>query len=156
MIDTFNTLFSRDLKRLSQEIDAYTEEAMLWQTAPGINNSAGNLCLHLLGNLNTYIGATLGQTGYVRDRDAEFTVKKSPKSTLLAGIEDLKSTLAATFTRLTDEQLTDLYPVEVLGYPMTVHYFLTHLSGHLNYHLGQINYHRRLLSTDEPGAFVNQ
>lgn len=153
---TLNALFTRDLRRLSQEIDAYTDETMLWQIAPGISNSAGNLCLHLLGNLNTYIGNELGKTGYVRDREREFSSKNVPKSILLAGIEAVTRVINEALSSLTDTQLSEPYPVEVLGYPMTIHYFLTHLSGHLNYHLGQIDYHRRLLTDGWRVTFVNQ
>lgn len=149
MNETFIALFSRDLKRLAREISAYSDETVLWQLAPGINNSAGNLCLHLLGNLNAYVGANLGHTGYVRDRENEFAAKNVSKADLLAGIDALKDVLAATLATLTDAQLADSYSEEVLGYPMTTHFFLTHLSGHLNYHLGQINYHRRLLTGNQ-------
>lgn len=153
MIDTFVALFARDLKRLTNEIDGYADETLLWQTAPGITNSAGNLCLHLLGNLNYYVGTMLGQTGYVRDRDHEFAAKGIPKAELLAGIAALELLINKALLAITDAQLGEPYPIEVLGYPMTNHYFLTHLSGHLTYHLGQINYHRRLLA-DRPGELV--
>lgn len=156
MIDTFIALFTRDLNRLTREIDAYTDETVLWQTALGINNSAGNLCLHLLGNLNTYIGSTLGQSGYVRNREFEFSAKNVPKTVLLAGIDTLQQVLKTTLASMTDTQLSDPYPAQVLGYPMTVHYFLTHLNGHLNYHLSQINYHRRLLTSGQRVDFVNR
>ena len=56
MKNSFITSFNRDLKRLHKEIEAYTDEAVLWQKAEGISNPAGNLCLHLVGNLNEYIG----------------------------------------------------------------------------------------------------
>jgi hypothetical protein len=100
----------------------------------------------LIGNLNAYIGATLGKTGYVRDRATEFSAKHIPKAELLADLTSTKAMINATLSAIPDDQLSKLYPNELLGYPMTVHYFLVHLSGHLNYHLGQIDYHRRLLT----------
>lgn len=145
-IQTFSTLFDRDLRRLTQQIDAYDDERTLWDVAPGISNSAGNLCLHLIGNLNQYIGATLGHTGYGRNRPAEFSVKHVPKADLLADLAQTRAMLRVTLSSLTDDQLHDPYPHDELGYPMTIHYFLVHLSGHLTYHLGQIDYHRRLLT----------
>ena len=146
LTNTLITLFARNLSRLMQQIDAYDAEQKLWEVAPGISNSAGNLCLHLIGNLNAYIGATLGKTGYVRDRSAEFSAKHIPKAELLADLTSTKAMINATLSAIPDDQLSKLYPDEVLGYPMTIHYFLVHLSGHLNYHLGQIDYHRRLLT----------
>ncbi len=148
LAETFETLFARDLTRLIQQIDAYSDENKLWEVAPGISNSAGNLCLHLIGNLNTYIGATLGGTDYVRDRPAEFSAKYISKADLRAGLAKTKEVISLTLGNLSDSALNELYPEEILGYPMTVHYFLVHLSGHLNYHLGQIDYHRRLLTQE--------
>lgn len=139
-------LFERDIQRLYNEIQSYTSEQSLWVLPPmTIHNSAGNLALHLCGNLNHFIGATLGNTGYVRDRDSEFSTKNVPKAELLSAIENTKSVVITALEGLNDEQLNEDYPFEPLGYRMTTTYFLIHLNGHLNYHLGQINYHRRLL-----------
>ena len=65
----------------------YKNEEDVWKIKEGISNSAGNLTLHLLGNLNHFIGATLGNTGYVRERDKEFSLKNIPRIQL---VEDLK------------------------------------------------------------------
>jgi len=154
LIETFVVLFTRDLKRLAQQIEAYSDEAGLWELAPGISNSAGNLCLHLVGNLNTYIGKQLGGTDYVRDREAEFTTRHVPKTELLARLATTSEVVSRTLATLSDEVLSEPYPEEVLGYPMTTHYFLTHLNGHLNYHLGQIDYHRRLLTSGQRVTYV--
>ncbi len=140
------TLFERDIQRLYNEIQLYTNEQSLWVVPPmTIHNSAGNLALHLCGNLNHFIGAMLGNTGYVRERDLEFSTKDVPQAQLLKSIEEVKSVVVKTLEGLSDEQLNEDYPLEPLGYRMTTAYFLIHLNGHLNYHLGQINYHRRLL-----------
>jgi uncharacterized damage-inducible protein DinB len=144
--ENIEQLLGRDLKRLQQELAAYEDETLLWKTVDGIVNSAGNLCLHLIGNLNTYIGATLGNTGYIRDRDLEFSAKNIPRVWMLENIDQLLLIIKETFEKISDEQLQLMYPSEVLGYPMTTLYFLLHLQTHLNYHLGQINYHRRILS----------
>jgi uncharacterized damage-inducible protein DinB len=139
-------LFARDLQKLQKEIEAYDDESVIWQTIKGINNSAGNLCLHLLGNLNTYIGSVLGNTGYIRNREQEFSLKNIPKAVLLEEIDKVKTIIENTFDSLTEDELSENYPDEVLGFPMSTHQFLIHLIGHLNYHLGQINYHRRILT----------
>lgn len=138
-------ILNRDLDRLFEEIRAFKNEEDLWKVTGHITNSAGNLCLHLVGNLNTYVGAILGACGYVRDREAEFSQKNVPKFELLNKIQQLKGKVSYTLERLQEEQLQEPYPQQVLGYEMTTGLFLLHLSGHLNFHLGQINYLRRIL-----------
>ena len=144
-IDILKSLYNRDLNRLKVEIESYQKEESLWKIDKSISNSGGNLCLHLLGNLNTYIGAELGNSGYVRHRDLEFSSKNIPKTELLEKLESLIQIVNSTLEKLSDEDLKKEYPTEALGYKMTTEYFLIHLLSHLNYHLGQINYHRRLL-----------
>ena len=77
LIETLKTIFSRDLLKLKTEIELYKKEEKLWCTDKNISNSAGNLCLHLVGNLNTYIGNEIGKTGYVRNRELEFSQKNN-------------------------------------------------------------------------------
>lgn len=139
-------LYERDLGRLKVEIEQYSSEDDLWKIDGGITNSAGNLTLHLIGNLKHFIGAVLGNSGYVRDRDAEFSTGGVSKETLLTAIESTASVVKSTLEKLTDEDFAKPYPLEVFGEPMTTEFFLIHLTTHLNYHLGQINYHRRLLT----------
>ncbi len=114
MIETLKTLFNRDLKKLKNEIESYTNEKILWKVEKGIGNSAGNLCLHLIGNLNAYIGAEIGKTNYVRNRPIEFTLKDISKAELIDNIEKIKRVIAAALENLTDEQLEDEYPILVL------------------------------------------
>jgi uncharacterized damage-inducible protein DinB len=140
-------IYERDLDKLKAEIASYIDETDLWKTAEGITNPAGNLALHLTGNLNHFIGAVLGGSGYVRDRDLEFSSAAVPTDTLLAAIDKTTAVVTSTLETLTDEELAKTYPIEVFGEPMTTGFFLTHLATHLSWHLGQINYHRRLLST---------
>lgn len=139
------TLFLRDLDRLKQEIMAYREEATLWKTQSDIKNSGGNLALHLIGNLNFYMGSTLGNSGYIRVREKEFSDKNIAREKILEQIDALKITVEQVLTSLTQQDLDMVYPINVLGMEMKTSYFLIHLYGHFNYHLGQINYHRRLL-----------
>ncbi|HKP69125.1 MAG TPA: DinB family protein [Pyrinomonadaceae bacterium] len=139
-------LYERDLDKLRTEIESYSSEADIWKTVDGISNSAGNLCLHLCGNLQHFFGAVVGDSGYVRDRPAEFEKKNIARDEMLATIDDTKTVVVETINKLTDEDFAKIYPIEVFGEPITTGYFLTHLTTHFNYHLGQINYHRRLLS----------
>lgn len=145
MLQDLNTILTRDLGKLYSEIEVFTDEASLWKTSGRITNSAGNLCLHLCGNLNTYIGATLGNSGYVRDRPAEFSRKNIPKAELLKEVEQTRQTVAHTLQQLQPSELEKEYPDQLFGHPMTTGFFLVHLTAHLSYHLGQINYLRRVL-----------
>ena len=145
LIDTLKKLYTRDLNRLHQEIAMYEDEHKLWYVEDGISNTAGNLCLHLIGNLNTYIGAALGKSGYIRNRPAEFSVKDIPRKALLEQIEETQLMVIQTLESLTEAQLAAEYPILVFAEKTSTEYLLVHLTTHLTYHLGQINYHRRLL-----------
>jgi len=142
---TLKTLFHRELNKLKQEIELYKEENKLWIIDKAIANSGGNLCLHLIGNLNTYIGKELGHTGYIRNRDLEFSQKDIPRDELLKKIDETIGVVEKTLDTITDQQLEEEYPAVVFEEKMSTGFFLIHLIVHLAYHLGQINYHRRLL-----------
>lgn len=143
-VKIFQKIIIRDLQKLKEEISLYKDERNLWRTNFTVSNSAGNLCLHILGNLNTYIGLAIGNTGYVRNRDLEFADKKVPLQNLLDQIEKTTAMVNKTFDNLTDTDLQLEYPMEVSVGTTTTGYYLTHITVHLGYHLGQINYHRRI------------
>ncbi len=145
LTEILSELFERDLNKLKSEIEQYPNEADLWKKPGEVPNSAGNLCLHLNGNLQHFIGTTLGNTGYIRDRDAEFSSTGIPRETILADIDTTLNVVKYTLADLTDDDLAHDYPIEKFGHPMTTGWFLTHLATHLTWHLGQINYHRRML-----------
>lgn len=145
VIDSLKKLFDRDLDKLKDELSKYKQEKSLWAVKKNISNSAGNLTLHIIGNLNYFIGGVLGNNGYVRDRDAEFTKKDVPVNDLLQSIDEVKTTIYNTLEGISEEQLQDNFPINVFGYEMTTLFFLIHLHSHLTYHIGQINYHRRLI-----------
>lgn len=138
-------LFNRDLPRLEQEIAAYPTAAAIWLIPPGISNAAGTLCLHLNGNLNHFIGATLGNTGYVRSRELEFSARDVPREELIAGVQQTQSMINIVLKQLSQEELDKEYPLKFSDSILTTGHVLIHLTTHLNYHLGQINYHRRLV-----------
>lgn len=145
LIETLKSLFNRDLNQLKVEIDSYQNESLIWVIDKNISNSAGNLCLHLIGNLNTYIGAEIGKTNYVRNRPLEFSLKNIPKSELINKIDETILVINNALTILSETDLEAIYPQIVFEKEMTTGFFLVHLTTHLAYHLGQINYHRRLL-----------
>ena len=138
-------LFKRDLNKLIAEVEAYTTEDKLWLSSQGISNCGGNLCLHLVGNLNAFIGAELGNTGYIRHRELEFSQKDVPKSSLISQIENTILIVDSTLEKLSEQDLQKEYSKVVFKEKTTIGYFLMHLATHLAYHLGQVNYHRRLL-----------
>ena len=147
-IETLRILFNRDLSRLINEMNQYTNEADIWKVDKKITNSAGNLCLHLIGNLNTYIGKELGNTGYVRNRELEFSSKGVSRQELCHRIADTINVINATLDKLDERALPLEYPVLVFEEKTSTEFLLTHLTTHLTYHLGQVNYHRRLLSVE--------
>lgn len=145
LIEILKELFARDLRKLVQEIELYPTNEALWVVQEGISNSGGNLVLHLCGNLNHFIGAQLGDTGYVRQREREFSDKGLTKDDLIGKVKFTANMVAETLDKLKEKDLEKTFPLEVMGKEWTTGFFLTHLTAHLNYHLGQINYHRRLV-----------
>jgi uncharacterized damage-inducible protein DinB len=144
-IETLKTLFNRDLNKLKAEIRSYQNESKIWSIDKNISNSAGNLCLHLIGNLNTYIGAQIGKTNYIRNRELEFSQKDIPQAVLIAQIEATIQTVNDALLLLIDDDLKKEYPLLIFETKTSTEFLLIHLTTHLAYHLGQINYHRRLL-----------
>jgi hypothetical protein len=143
-------LYERDLNKLKQEIEQYSDEADLWKTSGSIPNSAGNLCQHLCGNLRHFIGAVLGNSGYVRDRDLEFSRGDVSRAALIGEIDATLADVKSTLEGLSDEVLASDYPVDVFGKgAFKTDWFLVHLATHFNYHLGQLDYHRRLVATSQ-------
>ncbi|HEV8513823.1 MAG TPA: DUF1572 family protein [Cyclobacteriaceae bacterium] len=148
LVDELRKVFLKDLQKLKEEIGLYKSESNIWKIEKNIANSAGNLCLHLVGNLNTYFGATIGKTGYIRNRDLEFSQKGVPQKELVTMVENTITMLDKVMKSMADEELEEEYPLLVLKEKTSTGYFLFHLSSHLGYHLGQINYHRRLIDTN--------
>lgn len=144
LTEILTDLYERDLNKLKAEIELYADEAALWKMPGDLPNSAGNLCLHLNGNLQHFFGAILGNTSYIRDRDAEFSNTGVSREQMRTDIDVTLDVVKSTLAKLTDADLASTYPIEVFGKPMTTGWFATHLATHLTWHLGQINYHRRM------------
>jgi hypothetical protein len=140
----YTEIYLRETQTLYNQVDSYTSEESLWKVVDGISNSGGNLCLHLIGSLNHFMGATLGNTGYVRNRDAEFAIKGIAKEELLRMLGDTQMMLKAVLSNLTEADLEKEYPFDFLG-KQTTRWYLNQFLLHLNYHLGQLNYHRRIV-----------
>ena len=142
-VKALQELFIRDLERLESELTQIPNED-LWKTIPGVGNSVGILAQHIVGNLNHFIGTALGKTEYVRNREMEFTKTGISSHKLIEDVTESSKMIVRVFEQINEEELQKPYPMDI---PMdyTVYKFLQHLYGHLNYHLGQVNYLRRIL-----------
>jgi len=141
MIKSVLTVLARDLDTVAQEVRLYPGDAALWAKVDGLGNPGGNLVLHLAGNLQHFIGAQLGHSGYLRDRDREFKVRDLPRAQVLQEVDAAARAVEATLSTLDPGDL-DQPPATPEGGGRT----LVHLCAHLAYHLGQVNYHRRTIS----------
>ena len=136
--------YERDIRKLIEEVNLFRNEEDLWRTLGSVKNSSGNLVLHIIGGLNHFIGATLVQTGYVRDRDQEFIRKGVERKDLVAQLEELIPMINKTVNALTREHMEAEYPIFFDKPKTSTSYVLLQLLLHLNYHLGQVNYLRRI------------
>ena len=143
------TILERDLGKLKEEIRLYKNDEDLWKIIPGTSNSGANLALHLAGNLRHFIGGALGNSGYIRDRDAEFSVKGLTRGAIIEIIETTHHEIKSALKGLSPGRLQEDFPKDVGGVKRDTAFVLLHLLGHFSYHLGQINYHRRFLLTQE-------
>jgi uncharacterized damage-inducible protein DinB len=141
-------LLTRDLQALRRSIEAYPDDALPWRQPPGLPNSAGTLALHVAGNLRHFVGATLGGTGYVRDREHEFAARNLSRAELAAGLAATEADVSHTLGRLTEADLQREFPLPIAGHRFGTGDFLLHLVSHLSYHLGQVDYHRRVVTGD--------
>ncbi len=141
-------LLTRDLQALRRSIDAYPDDALPWRQPPGLPNSAGTLALHVAGNLRHFVGATLGGTGYVRDRDREFAARNLSRAELAASLAAAEADVRQTLERLTAADLQREFPLPLAGHRYATDDLLLHLVTHLAYHLGQVDYHRRVVTGD--------
>jgi uncharacterized damage-inducible protein DinB len=151
MLTTYvSAVMIRELKALSREIQSFPDDDSLWRTPKGVTNSAGNLALHLTGNLRHYVGARLGGTDYARNRQTEFESRGLSREDLIGRVEETIAVIERVLPRLTVEVLDSDFPEAVGGQTLRTKEFLIHLVTHLAYHLGQIDYHRRVV-TGETG-----
>jgi hypothetical protein len=132
------SLFERDLLKVRTEVLSYTSDSDLWRLTPGISNSAGNL--------RHFIGHVLGGSSYIREREKEFSQKDLSREYLAAEIDTTVTEVIPVLKALSADRLDLEFPKEISGMKQTTGFALLHLFGHLSYHLGQMNYHRRMAS----------
>lgn len=137
---------ARELDAFCREIEAFPDDESIWRTVPGISNSCGNLALHVAGNLQHFVGARLGATGYVRDRDREFSERSGTRGDLVVELRRAREVVTTVLGRLPDAAWDQMYPEVVGGARLPTGVFLVHLASHLAFHLGQAGYLRRVLT----------
>ena len=157
-IKTLARLFDRDLAVLERELALYPDDAALWREVHGQPTLGGNLALHLCGNLRHFIGAALGGSGYVRQREAEFEQRGLSRQAVIAEVQAARQAVAAAFAKLDPARLEAPFPEAIRGHQLPTRMVLAHLLTHLSFHLGQLDYHRRAATGDrasaEPGGFA--
>jgi len=146
MLDDINRLLVRELRALGREIELFPDDESVWRTAPGLTNSAGNLTLHVCGNLKHFVGAVLGKTGYVRDREREFATREGSRADLLRQVEETVGVVSEVLGRLPESALGAPYPEVHGGAQLSGCTFLLHLCTHAAFHLGQVGYLRRVVT----------
>jgi DinB family protein len=145
-------IICRELKTLERELGAYPTEAQIWELPAGLPNSAGTLALHAAGNLQHFVGAVLGGSSYVRDRDAEFSKRAVPRAELIEDLQRAERAVRDTLTTLDPARFAEPYPLPVANRRVNTGEFITHLAVHLAYHAGQLDFHRRIVTGDVAGV----
>jgi uncharacterized damage-inducible protein DinB len=148
MQDDIQRLMARELESFAREVELFPDDDTLWGTLPGVANSAGNLALHVCGNLKHFVGAVLGGNGYVRDREVEFATRSGRREDVARQLRETIGVVSAVLPRLTEGTLETPYPEPHDGVQLRCDRFLLHLSVHLAFHLGQAGYLRRALTGD--------
>lgn len=152
LLKELEAILLRDIAGVERELALYPDDLSVWTEVNGLPNPAGNLILHLSGNLQHFFGAALGDTGYVRNRDAEFTKKNVPRSELNKELADTRGAILTAFANLTEQKLDEAYPVKLTDTAFTNRLAILQLITHLAYHLGQIDYHRRMVTGNSASA----
>lgn len=136
----------RELEAFEREMSLFPNEELIWALAPGVSNSAGTLTLHVCGNLQHYVGAVLGATGYVRNRELEFSRRGVSRHALVSEIHQTIRVVRETLSDLAPDRMSLEYPEDVAGARIATGLYILHLCTHLAHHLGQVGYLRRFLT----------
>jgi uncharacterized damage-inducible protein DinB len=152
MTDDLSRLLVRELETFAREVELFPDDESLFKTLPGVTNSAGNLALHVCGNLQHFVGAVLGGSGYVRNRELEFSTRSAKREDVARRLRETAAVVSATLARVSKEALAETYPEPVGGVQLPCGRFLMHLAVHLGFHLGQAGYLRRVVTGDARSA----
>jgi uncharacterized damage-inducible protein DinB len=137
-------ILERDLTKVIQEINQFAKDEDLWLIRGSAKNPAGNLALHMAGAVNHFIGVRLGNSNYQRNRDLEFAARNISRENITKELQSAIDVVNVTMASLAPSDLDKEFPEQLGSATMTIQHFLLHLVSHVNYHLGQLNYVRRL------------
>lgn len=152
LLEDLEMLYLREVATLERELDLYPDDKSVWKELSGLPNPAGTLFLHLAGSLQYFFGAVLGKSGYVRDRAAEFSKRDVPRSEIRQELARARQGVKAGFANLTEAHLKQVFPVQYAGAEVLTQLTLLQFLTHLAYHLGQIDYHRRVVTGESTSA----
>jgi DinB superfamily len=152
LIKDLKMLYLREVATLERELDLYPDDASVWKELPGLPNPAGTLFLHLSGSLQYFFGKVLGGSGYVRDREAEFSKRNVPRNELKQELSRARQGVLAAFANLTEDSLEQVFPANFADAEFSTRLTLLQFLSHLAYHLGQIDYHRRVVTSNSASA----
>ena len=105
-----------------------------------------SLVLHLCGNLQHFVGARLGGSGYVRDREREFAARGLSRAELVAEIGRAREAVLLGLKDLPAASLEEPCLFVPNGMRIPTGLFLLHLATHLSFHIGQAGYLRRVVT----------
>jgi hypothetical protein len=142
----------RELEGFKRELALFPDDESVWSTATGVTNSAGNLALHVAGNLQHFIGTVLGGTGYVRNRELEFSQRSGPRENIYAELDAAIAVVRRVLPPIGDDRLERDFPETLMGMTFRTSTFLVHLCAHAGFHLGQAGYLRRIMTGDSTSS----
>lgn len=135
-------------KQVHKWADPLSQE-QFWRNPYGYGNSVGHLVLHLTGNLSYYIGTRIAETGYIRNRDLEFTeTRKLPKDEVLKKFDDTVAMVANTIRKQRPEDWMKAYSAERESEAKERFMILLRCAGHAYHHVGQIVYLSKQLTKE--------
>jgi hypothetical protein len=139
-------ILHRDLDGFQREIQLFPDDETPWVTPPGVANSAGNLALHIAGNIQHFIGNNLGGIRYDRDRDAEFGRRSGTRDELVGELGRALAIVKQVLPTISPARLDEPFPGATTPVPVSTRRFLIHLATHAAFHLGQAGYLRRIVT----------
>lgn len=144
--------FVRELEGFKRELALFPDDESVWTTSTGVTNSVGNLALHVAGNLQHFIGAVLGGTGYVRNRELEFGQRSGPRENVYAELDAAIAVVRKVLPSISNDRLEQEFPEQLMGMTFRTSTFLVHLCAHAGFHLGQAGYLRRMITGDSTSS----
>ena len=139
-------LYGKELDKLKNEINAYESDELLWKSVEGAQVTGGNLCLFIAGNLQHNIGAMIGDSGYIRNKEAELKARNVSRERLMEEIENTRQVVVDTLEQVSKSELLKVFPTKDFEEPVTTEYYLVHLLNNFSFNLGQMHMHRKTVS----------